>query len=164
MFKCGVCDKVFTTKSNMFRHNRSHNNKKFTCIECQQMFSRRDGLVNHIQKKHGFIKHNAEYNMGIAVEQQSLSSGVVDCVASSSNANVIIPPQAPTPHTSSVKRTKTNSAQRQFLTKLTFDGLKITIQSTIDLIEYLLEECGFSYVLTAKFNQDSLKIFCEETS
>lgn len=45
-----------------------------------------------------------------------------------------------------------------FLTQSTFDGLKITIKSTIDLVEYLLEECGFLYVLTAKFNQDSLEV------
>lgn len=34
----------------------------------------------------------------------------------------------------------------------------ITIQSTIDLVKYLLYECDFKYVLTAKFNQDNLEV------
>jgi len=45
-----------------------------------------------------------------------------------------------------------------FLTKQTVEGLKITIKSTIDLVEYLLNECGFAYVLTSKLNQDCLEV------
>lgn len=46
--------------------------------------------------------------------------------------------------------------ERYFLTQQTYEGLRITIQSTIDLVSYLLDECEFSYVLTAKCNQDNL--------
>jgi len=48
--------------------------------------------------------------------------------------------------------------EKDFLTRSTYDGLKITLQSTIDLVNYLLNDCGFAYVLTAKFNQDSLEV------
>lgn len=41
-----------------------------------------------------------------------------------------------------------------FLTQATADGLKITIKSTIDIVDYLLNKCNFMYVLTAKLNQD----------
>ncbi|KAL4082605.1 hypothetical protein QTP88_029783 [Uroleucon formosanum] len=37
-----------------------------------------------------------------------------------------------------------------FLTITTAQGLRVTIQLTIDLSKYLLEECGFEYVLTGK--------------
>lgn len=48
--------------------------------------------------------------------------------------------------------------ENEFLSRQTFDGLKITINSTIDLTNYLLDKCEFSYVLTSKFNQDSLEV------
>lgn len=35
----------------------------------------------------------------------------------------------------------------------------MTILSAIDLSKYLLETCGFKYVLTAKFNRDVLERF-----
>ncbi|XP_025205783.1 zinc finger protein 532-like [Melanaphis sacchari] len=119
MFKCSVCEKVFTVKSNMLRHEKSHKQIKFSCGDCSQFFIRRDHLVNHVLKKHGFVKYGSEYNlaMGIAVgqqqqHQQSLSSvGIVDSVASTSNVNDSIPQQAPTPPAPSVKRANTNSAR-----------------------------------------------------
>jgi len=46
----------------------------------------------------------------------------------------------------------------EFLTKQTTEGLKITLQSTIDLISVLLNDYGFNYVLTAKINQDCLEV------
>jgi len=48
--------------------------------------------------------------------------------------------------------------EKEFLTKNTCESLRITLGSTIDLVHYLLEECGFSYVLTSKLNQDSLEV------
>jgi len=48
--------------------------------------------------------------------------------------------------------------ESEFLTKTTADGLKITIQSTIDLVNDLLNDYGFIYVLTAKLNQDRLEV------
>lgn len=48
--------------------------------------------------------------------------------------------------------------ENEFLTKTTADGFKITLQSTIDLTNYLLNDCGFEYVLTGKLNQDNLEV------
>jgi hypothetical protein len=45
----------------------------------------------------------------------------------------------------------------QFLTKSTAEGFRVTILSTIELSQYLLS-CGFHYVLSNKFNQDSLEV------
>jgi len=43
----------------MLRHEKSHEQIKFTCGDCKNIFSRRDDLANHVQKKHGmyFIKY-----------------------------------------------------------------------------------------------------------
>ena len=51
-----------------------------------------------------------------------------------------------------------NSDQRKkFLTQLTCHGLRVTLHSTIELAQLLLDD-GYSYVLTAKFNQDPLEV------
>lgn len=44
-----------------------------------------------------------------------------------------------------------------FLTKNTAEGLRVTIKSTLDLIN-VLHTCGFDYVLTSKFNQDCVEV------
>lgn len=41
-----------------------------------------------------------------------------------------------------------NICPKEFLTKSTVEGLRVTISSTIDLSKYLLESCGYEYVLT----------------
>lgn len=46
-----------------------------------------------------------------------------------------------------------------FLTQSTAEGLRVTIKSVRELSVYLLKECGFKYVLTAKMNQDPLECF-----
>jgi len=46
----------------------------------------------------------------------------------------------------------------EFLTKNIAESLKITLHSTIDLSLFLFDECGFNYVLSSKFNQDSLEV------
>jgi len=46
----------------------------------------------------------------------------------------------------------------EFLTKQTAQGLRVTITSTIDLSKYLLETCGYDYVLTGKMCQDPLEV------
>lgn len=50
-----------------------------------------------------------------------------------------------------------------FFTTVTADGLKITLKSTIDLIDYLLNDCNYKYVLTAKLNQDCLEVYFKMT-
>lgn len=46
----------------------------------------------------------------------------------------------------------------QFLTRSTACGLRVTIQSTIDLCKELLQTEDFNYILTAKLNQDTLEV------
>lgn len=46
-----------------------------------------------------------------------------------------------------------------FLTQSTADGFRVTIMSALGLSNYLLNECGFTYVLTGKMNQDVLERF-----
>lgn len=46
-----------------------------------------------------------------------------------------------------------------FLTQSTAEGLRVTIKSVRELSVYLLKECGYKYVLTAKMNQDPLECF-----
>lgn len=52
---------------------------------------------------------------------------------------------------------KKNILPDNFLTNETAEGLRVTLHSTIGLIEYL--HCvGFDYVLTAKANQDKIEV------
>lgn len=53
MFNCEVCEKVFTVKSNMLRHRKTHDGTKFSCDLCSKIFMRRDNLARHVQEKHG---------------------------------------------------------------------------------------------------------------
>lgn len=46
-----------------------------------------------------------------------------------------------------------------FLTPSTEEGLRVTLKSVVQLSNYLLTECGFDYILTAKLNQDRLECF-----
>jgi len=43
----------------------------------------------------------------------------------------------------------------QFLTKETVEGLRVTLHSTVDLIE-CIHSVGFDYILTSKANQDKI--------
>ncbi|XP_022169336.1 zinc finger MYM-type protein 1-like [Myzus persicae] len=54
--------------------------------------------------------------------------------------------------------TKNFISEEKFLTKNTAEGLRITIQSSIDIINYL-HMCGFDYVLTSKIKQDCVEKF-----
>lgn len=53
--------------------------------------------------------------------------------------------------------TKNFISEEKFLTKNTAEGLRITIQSSIDIINYL-HMCGFDYVLTSKIKQDCVEV------
>lgn len=46
----------------------------------------------------------------------------------------------------------------EYLTQNTAEGLRVTLKSTIELSKYLLEQCGFKYILTCKMNQDRLEV------
>ena len=47
----------------------------------------------------------------------------------------------------------------EFLTSQTAEGLRMTLNSTLDLSAYLLEKLKFDVVLTGRINQDSLEVF-----
>lgn len=45
-----------------------------------------------------------------------------------------------------------------FLTHQTAEGLRVTLQSTMDIVCYLTEKYQFPYVLTGRLNQDPLEV------
>ena len=49
-----------------------------------------------------------------------------------------------------------NAKSNMFISWQTFEGIKITVHSTIDLIKFLLNN-GVQYVLTERFCQDALE-------
>lgn len=49
--------------------------------------------------------------------------------------------------------------QKQFLSRPTSQGLRVTLKSAFELSTVLLND-GFSYVLTGKFCQDPLEVCC----
>lgn len=52
-FKCNVCSKVYTKRSNLSRHiQTAHKNKRFACSECPKSFTQSSTLSDHIKKKH----------------------------------------------------------------------------------------------------------------
>jgi hypothetical protein len=52
-FTCGVCQKRFTRKDNLDRHERKHNNGSFFPYnECELLYRRKDNLYHHLDEKH----------------------------------------------------------------------------------------------------------------
>jgi hypothetical protein len=49
------------------------------------------------------------------------------------------------------------SEQKRFLSRQTSQGLRVSLRSTRELSQILLQD-GFRYVLTGKFNQDPLEV------
>ena len=45
-----------------------------------------------------------------------------------------------------------------FVSQTTLQALRITIKSTVDMVEFLLAMDEFDFVLTGKFNQDCLEV------
>ncbi|XP_022162712.1 uncharacterized protein LOC111028391, partial [Myzus persicae] len=120
MFKCGVCDKVFTVKCNMLRHAKSHEQMKFQCCHCKQDFTRQSNLSDHIKKKHGFIKYSAEYNLAMGNTIRQPLSG------STSHTSKVISPPTPQDlitHSSTGKRRNKNTHQCNIKHKKTRMGL-----------------------------------------
>lgn len=46
----------------------------------------------------------------------------------------------------------------EFLSLETAEALRLSLQSTLDLCSYLIENFNFKYLLTARVNQDNLEV------
>ncbi|KAM3181250.1 hypothetical protein ACTXT7_014738 [Hymenolepis weldensis] len=63
-FKCHLCKKPFTQRSNLQRHALKHVDfKPFECILCEKAYYRKDHLMRHMQKTHPF--HLVEENIRV---------------------------------------------------------------------------------------------------
>ena len=49
---CGICQKIFTTSSNLYKHFRS-SHTAVTCKECSKQFGNRTELGEHLLEQHG---------------------------------------------------------------------------------------------------------------
>lgn len=49
------------------------------------------------------------------------------------------------------------SASKKFTTS-SITGLRITVKTALELVEYLSHEVGFKYFLTRRMNQDTLEV------
>lgn len=47
---------------------------------------------------------------------------------------------------------------RPFLSDTSLKAMRVTLTSAIQLVEFLLEKCNYSYVLTGKCNQDCIEV------
>lgn len=47
---------------------------------------------------------------------------------------------------------------RPFLSDTSLKAMRVTVTSTIQLVEFLLGGCNYDYVLTGKFNQDCIEV------
>lgn len=55
------------------------------------------------------------------------------------------------------ERNAVEKGTRLFASQLTTESLRVTLMSTLDIINYLFDK-GAYYVLTAKLNQDPLEV------
>ena len=56
------------------------------------------------------------------------------------------------------KEAKDENNEYKFITDSTCYGLKISLQATLEICKFLIDECGFQYLMTARLNQDNLEV------
>lgn len=49
--------------------------------------------------------------------------------------------------------------QYNFITEQTCYGLKISLKATLEISSFLINKCGFDYLMTSRLNQDNLKVY-----
>lgn len=47
---------------------------------------------------------------------------------------------------------------QDFLPQTTYLGFLVSLKATLELTEFLVKHCDFSYLMTARLNQDSLEV------
>ncbi|XP_025407191.1 early growth response protein 1-like [Sipha flava] len=65
MFNCITCGKVFTVKSSLNTHSKTHDGIEFSCGICLINFTRRDNLVRHVREKHGLVGYGNDFNRAV---------------------------------------------------------------------------------------------------
>lgn len=45
-----------------------------------------------------------------------------------------------------------------FMSSNTYLGFLVTLKSTLEIMEYLTEKCGFEFLMTSRLNQDTLEV------
>lgn len=45
-----------------------------------------------------------------------------------------------------------------FMSNSTYDGFLVMSQTTIDVMDFLSEQCGYTYLMTTRLNQDALEV------
>lgn len=51
-----------------------------------------------------------------------------------------------------------DSRNYKFIPELTYYGLLVSLQATLEVCNYLVTNCGFKYLLTARLNKDALEV------
>ena len=47
---------------------------------------------------------------------------------------------------------------KPFISDTSLKAMRVTLTSAIELVEFLLNKCNYSFVLTGKFNQDCIEV------
>lgn len=50
------------------------------------------------------------------------------------------------------------NGKKYFISESTDLGLLVTLRSTLELAQYLLDRIKYEYVMTARFNQDAIEV------
>ncbi|KAJ8910809.1 hypothetical protein NQ315_014517 [Exocentrus adspersus] len=53
---CNICHMSFNNKGQFMQHMRAHNNKLFTCKDCQKCFSKESYLIRHRNRLHKTVE------------------------------------------------------------------------------------------------------------
>lgn len=99
-----------------------------------------------------------EFEEQIAWEEEELRAQLVDdpmfqCEEPRPPATV--PVSVPVPATSKRKRPLQSE---KFLTENTYVGLRVTLQSTLEILNYIVQKCNFRYLMASRLNQDNLEV------